>query len=138
MHITTLGNATEASYRTKVVRNNLNPIWEDVFNLYLPLPTNRSESNISDFPTYRIEIFDMTSLGMGSFLGTMSLNPSNYFDPMKQGVFGLSSSQMIDKKSNKLIIDTLNQGINPSIELKWEVVDEDFSGSRKWTDTQSI
>ena len=102
------GNNNEASFRTKVVRNNLHPIWEEAFTLNLPLPVDKEKSSIMDFPHFRIEIFDMNALGLGSFLGLMELTPIIYFGLVKEGVYGLSPSAIFDEKKNNLIVGALD------------------------------
>ena len=121
----TLGNTTEASFRTKVVSNNLHPVWDEVFEIHLPLPTDRSKLRMEDFPTVRIEVYDMNLLGLGSFLGSTVLLPRNYFGLVEEGIFSLGPSISFDKKENKLITDALNGGFNPSVELKWRVMDRE-------------
>ena len=63
-----VGINSEPSCKTKTVQNNLNPVWNEKFNLSFSIGLELGVTTAADFPIVRIEVWDMNLMGLGELL----------------------------------------------------------------------
>jgi hypothetical protein len=94
-----LGNDTDACEKTHFIDNTLNPKWNSVFNILLGVNMERGVTQVSSFPTIRLEVYDYNKVKTMDFLGSCEIPPSVYFS-RKDGDFTLKP---IARKKNDLV-----------------------------------
>jgi hypothetical protein len=94
-----VGNDADASEKTHFIPNTLNPKWNSVFNILLGVSMERGATQVSSFPTIRLEVYDYNKVKAMDFLGSCEIPPAVYFS-RKEGDFTL---RPIARKKNDLV-----------------------------------
>ena len=126
-----IGSNPEPSCKTKVVSNNLNPVWNETFQLPFAVTMDPESTTASDFPLFRVEVWDMDTFGLSDFLGQVEIGPDIYFSKSKKADLKLVTSPMLNAKKNKLVSDAKTKGLVSKISLGWKFVDLEMSTSQR-------
>lgn len=126
-----MGNNPEPSCKTKVISNNLNPVWNETFKLPFSVTLDPESTTTSDFPVFRVEIWDMDTLGLSDFLGQVEIGPEIYFGKSKKADFKLVTSPLLNSKKNKLVTDAKAKGLASKITLGWKLADQELSSNQR-------
>ena len=125
-----IGKEQDCVGKTAVINNDLNPVWNAEFtiNLGVHKPENVS---LNDFPTLRIEVWDMNRSGTGDFLGQIELSPTIYLH-RRSGDFSLLDNPTITAAQNKrrrILKSPVT--IKGTISLEFQIIDNVIKSQEK-------
>jgi Ca2+-dependent lipid-binding protein len=100
-----ISTSKDPLFRTKVVENNLDPIWNETFAVNFGMSLKPELTTLRDFPDITLEVWDYNRTNKGSFLGTCTITPLKYLSK-KSGDFTLTKSFQKTDKENRLVTGT--------------------------------
>ena len=71
-------DAEEPICKTKVVDNSLNPQWKETFNVKLNVVPQRGITEVNQFPSLRLEVYNYSRFTEMAFIGSCVIPPSQY------------------------------------------------------------